>query len=53
MDYILERIQRMTPHEHFESLVRVGIYNDAGELTKEYGGTADPSPHRRTLPSEQ
>jgi hypothetical protein len=35
----LERIDKMTSEEFFQSLVRAGIYTPAGELRVEYGGT--------------
>lgn len=34
----LKRVQKMTPQEGFESLVRAGIYTRDGDLTPRCGG---------------
>ncbi len=33
---------KLPPKEGFERMVRDGLINDQGELTKLYGGNADP-----------
>lgn len=37
----------LTPQEHFERMVRNGLINSQGELTKLFGGEADLEPGAR------
>ena len=37
----------MTPQEHFQRMVRNGLIDSQGELTKLFGGDADPEPGAR------
>jgi hypothetical protein len=38
----------MTPHEHFTWMVRKGLINARGEVTKLIGGSAEPEPNYKT-----
>ncbi|GEM_PF-4658957 len=40
VDKILKRFQKKSYEEQLESFVEVGIYNENGELTQRYGGSA-------------
>jgi hypothetical protein len=41
---LMEDLDRMTPAEFFETLVRAGIYTPEGELTEHYrSGPSEPS----------
>ncbi len=40
---VLEEVRKMTPEEKLQTLIDVGIVNEDGELTKQYGGDA-PNP---------
>lgn len=35
---------RETPQEHFQRLVRLGWINSRGEVTRVFGGDAEPEP---------
>jgi hypothetical protein len=37
-------LQKMTPEEGFQILVRAGIYTPKGQLTRRYGGRAKNQP---------
>jgi len=39
----LKRFEKLSQEEKFQTLVETGIVNEDGELTKRYGGTAEPS----------
>lgn len=39
-----EAFDSMTPEEHFQEMVDSGLINSKGQLTKIYGGDADPEP---------
>lgn len=41
---IKEAMDAMTPEEHFQEMVDSGLVNNEGQLTKIYGGDADPEP---------
>lgn len=37
----------MTPQEHFQRMIRNGLIDSQGALTKLFGGDADPEPGAR------
>lgn len=41
---LFEALDAMTPEEHFQEMVDRGLINNEGQLTKIYGGEADPEP---------
>ncbi len=48
----MERLRSMSREERGRTLEIAGIVNERGELTREYGGTAEPSRLKRKLPIE-
>lgn len=41
----------LPPKEEFERLVAIGLINSEGELTKLYGGEAEPEPWAKRPPA--
>ena len=39
---LLARLGEVSPRERFADMVRMGLINREGELTKDFGGEADP-----------
>jgi hypothetical protein len=44
----LSRLPAMTPREHFTWMVRRGLINARGEVTRLIGGSAEPEPNYPT-----
>jgi hypothetical protein len=49
----LSRRPAMTPREHFTWMVRKGMINARGEVTRLIGGTAEPEPSFETWAPER
>lgn len=41
-DKLLDKLDQMTDEQKHQTFVRAGIVNQEGELTKPYGGEAEP-----------
>ena len=48
-----KRVPPKSPREDFIEMVREGRINARGELTKLFGGQAEPEPHRETWTPER
>jgi hypothetical protein len=49
----LSRRPAMTPQEHFTWMVRKGMINARGEMTRLIGGSAEPEPEYETWTPEE
>jgi hypothetical protein len=49
----LSRRPAMTPREHFTWMVRKGMINARGEVTRLIGGSAEPEPNHETWTPEE
>jgi hypothetical protein len=45
---LLAKAAEVPPAERFVEMIEMGLINRDGELTKEFGGDAEPEPHRPT-----
>jgi len=49
----LSRRPAMTPREHFTWMVRKGLVNARGQVTRLIGGSAEPEPNHETWTLEE